>query len=188
MDTIICGLGNPGTKYSNTRHNIGFFLIDNIAKHHNLVWNYNKQFNSEIIKTKISNTSTLLVKPQTFMNESGMAVSKIINYYKINTENLIIIQDDIDLKFASIKCKKSGSSGGHNGIKSIDSQIGNNYFRIRFGIDRPKDQEEVIQYVLKNFNQEELKKIKIFSEKINNFLELILKKNFSDFLNAIKTP
>ena len=145
---LLVGLGNPGEKYESTRHNIGFSFLDS----------YSKQIQCPILDTKFDSyygnfskdgNKILLLKPQTFMNESGLAVKKAKNFFKINDENIIIIYDDLDLQVGQIKIKFSGGSGGHNGLNNIIEKIGSrDFWRLRVGIDKPQDREQTIEYVL----------------------------------------
>jgi PTH1 family peptidyl-tRNA hydrolase len=154
---LIAGLGNPGKKYIYTRHNVGFLIIDKLLE--NLTYKNinNTNFQSLCYKSD----EVILSKPQTFMNSSGIAIYAIKRFYKIENQNIIIIHDDLDLPFGSIKFKLGGGNGGHNGLKSIDHYIGNNYIRVRVGIGKPQNKSEVINYVLKNFSQEELQKLNL---------------------------
>ncbi len=152
---LIIGLGNIGEKYQLTRHNVGFLVIDEITKNLQTT-NINKSnFKAEVSKT----SNNLFVKPNTYMNNSGQAVVAIKDYYKINIENVIVIHDDLDLPFGTVKFKIGGGHGGHNGLKSIDSCIGKEYIRVRVGIGKPQDKNEVVNYVLSNFSKEELNKL-----------------------------
>lgn len=151
---LIIGLGNPGSQYENTRHNIGFKILDQLSREYNFS-NFNSKFNSFFAKGKINNHNILLVKPQTYMNLSGNAVSQFKKYYKIDEQNIIVIHDDLDVEFGKIKCKLAGGHGGHNGLRSIDELMGKNYWRIRYGIGRPEFKNDVSNYVLKNFSQNE---------------------------------
>ncbi|RXJ84297.1 aminoacyl-tRNA hydrolase [Arcobacter sp. CECT 8985] len=154
--SLIVGLGNIGEKYLLTRHNIGFMVIDEMARNLNTS-NINKSnFKADVLKSSYD----LLVKPQTYMNLSGDAVVAIKNYYKIENDDIIVIHDDLDLPFGSIKFKIGGGHGGHNGLKSIDSNIGKDYIRVRIGIGKPEHREDVINYVLDNFSKEELNRLK----------------------------
>lgn len=152
---LVAGLGNPGEKYSQTRHNIGFMVIDEMTKNLNTS-NINKSNFKAIVQ---KSNDTLYVKPQTFMNLSGESIGAIACYYNIPLENIIIIHDDLDLNFGAIKFKQGGSHGGHNGLKSIDSALGKEYIRVRIGIGKPELKSDVANYVLSNFRKEEFDKI-----------------------------
>lgn len=152
---LIAGLGNIGEKYQFTRHNVGFLVIDKITKNLQTT-NINKSnFKAEVFKT----SNNLFVKPSTYMNNSGQSIVSIKDYYKINIENIIVIHDDLDLPFGTVKFKIGGGHGGHNGLRSIDSCIGKEYIRVRIGIGKPQDKSEVANYVLSNFSKEELNKL-----------------------------
>jgi len=170
---LIVGLGNPGDKYKLTRHNIGFLVIDEITKNLQLSNINNPNFKATVHKS----LNTLYVKPQTYMNLSGEAVIKIADYYNIPNENIIIIHDDIDLPFGSIKFKLGGGSGGHNGLKSIDSHIGKDYIRVRVGVGKPQDKSEVVNYVLNNFSKEELNKLNDIISHIIKSIDAIKKES-----------
>jgi PTH1 family peptidyl-tRNA hydrolase len=149
---LIAGLGNPGDKYTFTRHNIGFLIIDAMIKSHSVTSINNKNFQAIAYKS----SSNIFVKPQTFMNNSGESIQKISHYYKIPNEKIIIIHDDIDLQFGALKFKIGGGHGGHNGLRSIDEHIGKDYIRVRIGIGKPELKEDVIHFVLSNFFKKEL--------------------------------
>lgn len=151
---LIAGLGNPGEKYKNTRHNIGFLVIDEIAKNLQTTSINNSNFKS--ITQKSNNT--ILAKPQTFMNLSGESILAIADYYGIDNNEIIIIHDDLDLPFGTVKFKIGGGHGGHNGLRSIDSYIGQDYIRVRIGIGKPQNQE-VADYVLSDFSKDETNKL-----------------------------
>jgi len=130
---LITGLGNPGDKYAKNRHNVGFLVIDQITKNTPTSNINNSNFKAIVLKT----SKQLLVKPQTFMNLSGEAVLSIADYYNIPNDNIIVIHDDLDLPFGSVKFKIGGGHGGHNGLRSIDSHIDKDYIRVRIGIGKP---------------------------------------------------
>jgi PTH1 family peptidyl-tRNA hydrolase len=153
---LIAGLGNPGKKYAYTRHNIGFLVIDEIAKNQNTSNINNTNFKAEVLKY----SNTLLVKPQTFMNLSGESIINIADYYNIVNENIIVIHDDLDLPFGAVKFKIGGGHGGHNGLKSIDANIDKDYIRVRIGIGKPSDKKDVANYVLNDFSKDELNQLK----------------------------
>ena len=149
---LIAGLGNPGDKYKLTRHNIGFLVIDEITKNLSSTNITNPNFQAQVKKY----SSNLFVKPQTFMNNSGESIVAIANYYNIPNENIVIIHDDLDLPFGTVKFKLDGGHGGHNGLKSIDKHIGSDYLRVRVGISKPKDRCDVANYVLSDFSKDEI--------------------------------
>jgi len=152
---LIVGLGNIGEKYKFTRHNVGFLVIDQITKNLHTS-NINK---SNFKATLLKSDCNLYVKPNTFMNNSGEAVIAIKDYYKIDIENIIVIHDDLDLPFGTVKYKIGGGHGGHNGLRSLDSYIGKDYIRVRIGIGKPEDRSQVVNYVLSKFSKEELNKL-----------------------------
>lgn len=166
---LIAGLGNPGSKYEWSRHNLGFLVIDNILKTYSLSLD-KKTKNSLYIKTSINGLDLVLLKPQTYMNLSGYSILEIKDFYKIDLKNIIIIQDDIDLPFNTIRIKTKGSHGGHNGIKSIISILNSeNFIRVKGGIGRPENNNFPIEnYVLSNFNEQE----KLFLNDFINKLSL----------------
>lgn len=153
---LIAGLGNPGVNYEKTRHNIGFMVIDEMTKNLSLKTNINKTtFQADVIKS----ANTLYVKPQTYMNNSGQSIIAIQEYYKIEMDQIIVIHDDLDLPFGTVKYKIGGGHGGHNGLRSIDAHCGKEYIRIRVGIGKPAFKSDVANYVLSDFSKEELNQL-----------------------------
>ncbi len=165
---LIVGLGNPGKEYTNTRHNIGFMVADNIASH----YNFSKaklKFRSEISEGHIDGHKILLIKPLTYMNLSGHCVLEAAKFAKIPMENIIVIHDDLDLATSKMRVKIGGGSGGHNGLKDIDARLGKEYKRIRIGIGHPGDKNMVSDYVLHKFGKDERLIIdKVIAEIANN--------------------
>ena len=185
MDHIlIAGLGNPGETYANTRHNVGFAIIDAIAEHFDFP-SFSNKFSSLITHKLIVQSKITLIKPQTFMNLSGEAIAKAIHFYKIPLTNLIIIHDDLDLPFAKVKMKIAGGSGGHNGIKSIDQHLGLDYYRLRIGIGKPNHIESTSNFVLNKFNKEEAKIIQQLSRNMLDNFALLLAKDLPMFMNKL---
>lgn len=152
---LIVGLGNIGDKYQLTRHNVGFMVIDEITKNLTTSNIQKSNFHSTLEKSAYD----LYSKPTTFMNNSGMAVQAIKEYYKLEMEDIIVIHDDIDLPFGTVKFKIGGGHGGHNGLRSIDAHIGKEYIRVRIGVGKPQDKADVANYVLNNFSKEELNQL-----------------------------
>ena len=183
---LIAGLGNPGPAYDNTRHNIGFTIIDAIAERFSFPA-FSAKFSSLVSSKILDSHKITLIKPQTFMNLSGNAVSKAVNFYKIDLENLIVIHDDLDLALARIKMKIGGGSGGHNGIKSIDQHLGPEYYRLRIGIGKPQYQKDTSNFVLDKFSKEEEPVIKkMITGLVDNF-ESIIAKDLSYLLGRCPT-
>ncbi|WP_020006497.1 aminoacyl-tRNA hydrolase [Salinicoccus albus] len=147
----IIGLGNPGKKYEKTRHNIGFMVIDRLSKDLGIKLDSHK-FKSDYGAGYVNGERVMLVKPQTFMNLSGEGVRPLIDYYKIDAADILVLYDDLDLPVGKLRLRQKGSGGGHNGIKSLNQHLGTvNYKRIRIGIDRPASGEPIIGYVLAKF-------------------------------------
>ena len=179
---LIVGLGNPGDKYVNTRHNIGFLAADFLASKLFKSQKFESKFSSlflrstfpcdaEQVSKEYDSKAVVLLKPQTFMNLSGQAVFLAIKFYKILVENIIVVHDDIDLPFAQIKLKQGGGSGGHNGLKSIDNLIGNNYHRIRIGVGRPENSRlDVADFVLSDFSKQESADLSSIFEKVKDHI------------------
>ena len=156
---MVVGLGNPGNEYARTRHNVGFMAVTYLAGE-NATWK--SEHDAMVARENIDGRAVIFVRPMTFMNLSGNAVGAIARYYKIPTENIVVIHDDMDLKPGSIREKVGGSSAGHNGIKSIDAAVGCEYRRIRIGIGHPRDFDLKIDpsdWVLGRMDDEELAKI-----------------------------
>jgi PTH1 family peptidyl-tRNA hydrolase len=184
---LVVGLGNYGNQYKSTRHNAGFIVADYLSKYYKLNFSTESKFQAEIASGIIRAQKLLIVKPTSYMNLSGRPVSSICAYYKIDLDRIIVIHDDIDLEIGRVKCKLGGSSGGHNGIKSIDSYIGNNYYRIRIGISRPDSKIEVSDYVLQNFKPVEYTAIHKSAELIASNFDLCIQGNLTEFNNKIRS-
>src|SRR3989344_2669205 len=155
---LIVGLGNPGEKYKNNRHNSGFIIIDRIASESGGVWNFESRFNAEVCKLN----NTLLIKPHTFVNNSGEAVSQIVNFYRIDLNDLTVIHDDVDMEFGAVRLKKGMGSGGHHGVENIIEKLGTKEFwRLKIGVGRPDPPlaYDVEDWVLTDFTPDELAKL-----------------------------
>ncbi len=159
MTKLIIGLGNPGEEYKNHRHNIGFIIIDKLAQNLSLKFENNKK-KSLFTRAKVNNTDLILLKPQTFMNLSGESAIYISKFFNVKTEDIIVIYDDMDIPFGTFRIKKGGSSGGHNGIKSLIAQLQtDDFIRVRVGIGRPSFGKKVNDYVLSSFSKSERENI-----------------------------
>jgi len=149
---LIVGLGNPGTQYKDTRHNIGFKVIDRLVDDLDAQNISKSSFLGELYKSK----QTLLLKPLTFMNLSGESLAAVKNFYKIDIDDIVVVHDDIDLPFSALRFKQGGGHGGHNGLRSIDAHIGREYKRVRMGVGKPPHKSQVASYVLHDFSPEEM--------------------------------
>ena len=170
---LICGLGNPGKEYINTRHNIGFNLVDRLASFYNFS-SLKKDSKKEVLKGLIDDKLCLLMKPLTFMNLSGQPIQEIISFYKIKKNKIYIIHDDLDLELGKVKLKFGGGNGGHNGLSNIDEMIGNNYHRIRIGINHPGSKDLVSSYVLNKFTNNEMDTIEKKLDKVTDNFNILL--------------
>lgn len=182
MNKLIVGLGNPGDMYKNTRHNIGFKILDSIAKKLNVEFD-KKQFNGDYAVVMIDGIKTILAKPQTFMNLSGDFVANFARYYNVSPDDIIVIHDDVDTKIGEIKLRTSGSSGGQNGIKDIINKLGTESFkRIKVGIGPKPKNIDLAKYVLSNFSKDEQN---VNSKVINLVGDLVLNIYKTDFSNIL---
>jgi PTH1 family peptidyl-tRNA hydrolase len=171
---LIVGLGNPGSAYAQTRHNIGFMVIDELCRRHNVQNVSKSSFEGELFKMG----SHFLLKPLTFMNLSGRSILAVKNFYKI--DEVIVIHDDLDLPFGALRFKSGGGHGGHNGLKSTDSAIGADYTRVRMGIGKPEHKSQVADYVLHPFSAEEQNKLTDWVAKAADAVEMLLQSSCSD--------
>jgi len=178
---LIIGLGNPGKEYQNTRHNIGFMVIDNFLKEENISWQ--SKFNALYISLNINGEKVYFLKPQTFMNLSGTAIAPFMNYFKISSSDILVIADDLDLDLGKYRIKINSSSGGHNGLKSIiDNLKTTSFARLKIGIFNnevfdPKD------YVLGNFKEEELEILNNLYPTFNNIITEFLTNDITYLMN-----
>ncbi len=162
---MIVGLGNPGIEYSQTRHNIGFIIVEKFLGKLDNPAAFLK-FNSEIYRTKYLSRELLIVKPLTFVNQSGIAVLSISSHYNIEVDRILIIHDDLDIEFGSIRLKYGGGTGGHNGLESIRAHLGSPDFnRVRFGIGRPPGKKDPAVFVLSRFRKTEVDELDLLIDK-----------------------
>ena len=153
---VIVGLGNPGPKYTETRHNAGFWFVEEVARRYGGSFRAEKKFFGELAKVNIEGSDIWLLKPQTFMNRSGQAVKSLLSFYRIKADQLLVAHDEIDLPPGSIKLKTGGGHGGHNGLRDIISQLGTKDFhRLRIGVGHPGSKDQVVDYVLHSASKAE---------------------------------
>jgi PTH1 family peptidyl-tRNA hydrolase len=182
---LICGLGNPGNKYKYTRHNVGFLLLDLVSDDEGFSFSKDKKFKGQSYKGKLEGEDTLFMKPETFMNLSGDSILPSVSFFKLKVEDVIVIHDDVDLPFGTVKVKLGGGTAGHNGLKHIVSRIGNNFIRIRLGVGRPTPPLETADYVLQNFSREEVSALPEILDRANTSLRLIMTKGVKEAMNEV---
>ena len=177
LSVLLVGLGNPGLEYENSRHNAGFIIVDEIASAFSS--SSFKRMNGivDVSSFQLGNNKIVLAKPQTFMNLSGRAVQFLMQFYKIPLDKVFVFHDDIDLPFGRVKIKIGGGNGGHNGLKDIDRDTGNGYWRIRIGVGRPEEKSMVVSHVLGKFQSEQLEKVNEIGQIIAKNLDVLLSKD-----------
>ena len=181
---LFVGLGNPTSDSKNNRHNVGFKIIDQINKKFSLS-KQKPKFKGLLTTGNIEGEKVYAIKPLTFMNNSGICIRELLEYFKIDPEDVIVFHDDLDVEFGKIKAKFGGSSAGHNGIASIDKFIGKDYSRVRIGIGKPKANIEIADYVLQNFDEDETLGIEKISKNITDSLSILVKKKLDLFSSTV---
>ena len=181
---LFVGLGNPTPNSENNRHNIGFKIIDAINQKFSLS-KQKPKFKGLLTTGNVGNQKVYAIKPLTFMNNSGICIRELIEYFKIDAEDVIVFHDDLDVEFGKIKAKFGGSSAGHNGIASIDKFIGKDYSRVRIGIGKPKENVEVSDFVLQNFDEDEMLGIEKISTNINESISILVNKKLDLFSSTV---
>ena len=181
---LLVGLGNPGSNYTNTRHNIGFRIIDAINSHFKLS-RQKPKFKGLLTTGNIEEKKIYAIKPLTFMNNSGICIRELLEYFKIDAEDVIVFHDDLDVEFGKIKAKFGGSSAGHNGIASIDKFIGKDYSRVRIGIGKPENKISVSDYVLNDFNEDEQIHLDSITNNIIESLSILIDKKLDLFSSTV---
>ncbi len=181
---LFAGLGNPGTKYAGNRHNVGFMAADAIARRHSFS-PWSRKFQAEIAEGRIGGERVLLIKPQTFMNLSGQAVGEALRFYKLDVSAVTVFYDEIDLAAGKVRVKVGGGAGGHNGIRSLDQHIGNNYRRVRIGVGHPGVKEMVHGHVLGDFSKADQEWLTVLLDAIADSANLVAKGDDSGFMNRI---
>jgi len=184
----IIGLGNPGKQYAHTRHNLGYMVVEEIARVLHLTFKADKHLNSLIAKGKYDGKDVDLLLPQTFMNESGWAVRRYLDYYKITADQLIVVSDDTALPFGQMRIRVQGSSGGHNGLKSIMMHLGTDEFmRLKMGVGSKGVGQILAEYVLSNFNSEETAVLEEFIKRGAAALKQLITEPHTQVMNRVNT-
>ena len=181
---LLVGLGNPGSNNVNNRHNIGFKIIDAVNAHFKLS-KQKPKFKGLLTTGNIGDKKIYAIKPLTFMNNSGICIRELLEYFKIDSENVIVFHDDLDIEFGKIKAKFGGSDAGHNGIASIDKFIGKDYSRIRIGIGKPETKIAISDYVLKDFSEDEQEKMEEITNKMIEYLNILVDKKLDLFSSTV---
>ena len=181
---LFVGLGNPTPDSSNNRHNLGFKIIDSINQNFGLS-KQKPKFKGLLTTGNIGEKKIYAIKPLTFMNNSGMCIRELLEYFKIESEDVIVFHDDLDIDFGKIKAKFGGTSAGHNGIASIDKFIGKDYSRVRIGIGRPNSKTSPSEYVLKDFSEEEKQDLEKITKNIIESLPILLDKKLELFSSTV---
>tara|TARA_B100000809_G_scaffold33870_1_gene29689 strand:+ start:8 stop:571 length:564 start_codon:yes stop_codon:yes gene_type:complete len=181
---LLVGLGNPNPNNTNNRHNVGFFVIDQINKKFKLS-KQKPKFKGLLTTGEIGEQKVYAIKPLTFMNSSGVCVRELIEYFKINVKDVFVFHDDMDIDLGKVKVKFGGNSAGHNGIDSIDKNIGKNYSRVRIGIGRPIKNSEGADHVLENFSIDEKNDVEEVTKNIIESLSILINKDLDLFSSKI---
>lgn len=181
---LFVGLGNPGRAYAGNRHNIGFMAVDAIARRHPFA-PFRARFQGQTAEGAIGRERVILLKPETYMNDSGQAVGEAARYYKIDLQDIVVFHDELDLTPGRLRVKLGGGNAGHNGLRSITDHIGNDYRRVRIGIGHPGDKDRVHDYVLSNFAKAELAWVEAICEAIAANADFLAEGQDASFQNKI---
>jgi PTH1 family peptidyl-tRNA hydrolase len=182
---LLVGLGNPGAKYSATRHNAGFWFVDEIARQAGGLFRSESKFHGEVCRVSINDQSVWLLKPNTFMNRSGQSVAALARFYKIPVEAILIAHDELDLPAGLARWKFAGGHGGHNGLRDIMAHLSKDYWRLRLGIDHPGDRSQVVNYVLSKPSYDEQIDISTAIDEAADSLDLILQGESQRAMNQL---
>jgi len=182
---LIVGLGNPGNEYEKTRHNAGFWFIDQLISRYNTTLKNENKFSGDVGRVTISSQPVWIIKPNTFMNKSGHAIAQLSRFYKIPPEQILVVHDELDLDPGIVKLKQGGGHGGHNGLRDSIAQLGKNFYRLRLGIGHPGSKEQVVGFVLGKTPQSEKQLIDSAIDKSLESLELIIQGDMQKAMNQI---
>jgi len=181
---LLVGLGNPGSDYARNRHNIGFMAVDEIVRRHSFA-PFRSKFQGELSEGKIAGQKVLVLKPTTYMNDSGRAVHAAMAFYKMPLNDIIVFHDEMDLAAGKVRIKTGGGHAGHNGIRSIQSHIGAGFKRVRIGVGHPGNKEKVVGHVLKDFSKADQQWVDTLVDAIGNQVELVVAGDDSGFMSKI---
>lgn len=188
-EIVFVGLGNPGKKYEMTRHNMGFLLIESFAHLHGVPLKEEKKLKAKSGKCQIGDWTVHLLMPLTYMNVSGLAVRKYIDYFKLAADNVVVVTDDVAIPFGELRLREKGSAGGHNGLKSVEQHLGTNqYVRLRMGIGRElHPSQELSDYVLDPFSKSEAEHLPTLMNRGVGALELLLNDSLQNAMNVVNS-
>lgn len=181
---LVVGLGNPGGEHANNRHNIGFMAADAIVRRHSFS-DWKSKFQGEIAEGRIGTEKVLVLKPLTYMNESGRAVAEVVNFYKLDAQDVVVLYDEIDLAAGKLRAKKGGGHAGHNGIRSLISHIGADFMRVRLGVGHPGEKERVVGHVLSDFRKDDKVWVGTLLDAISEHLARLAEGDLSGFMTAV---
>ncbi|MGE0211022.1 MAG: aminoacyl-tRNA hydrolase [Parvibaculaceae bacterium] len=181
---LIAGLGNPGPRYAANRHNIGFMALDEIARRHGLP-SWRKRFQGEAVEGVLGSERAVLLKPMTFMNESGRAVGEAMRYLKLEPADVVVLHDELDLVPGKVRAKTGGGAAGHNGLRSITAHIGPDYHRLRLGVGRPQAREAGQYYVLSDFHKLDREWLEPMLDALAEYAPLIAARDFARLQNKV---
>ncbi len=184
MASLLIGLGNPEARYAGNRHNIGFMAVDRVAEDYAFA-KWSLKFGGAVAEGNIGAEKVFAFKPLKYMNLSGTPAAEIANFYKIPLEKIIVIHDELDLPLGKLRVKRGGGSGGHNGLKSLDAHLGADYLRVRLGIDRPADKDDVSNFVLSDFAKAEMPKVETILAETSRHIGLLLASDEAGFMNKV---
>ena len=184
---LITGLGNPGSKYDKTRHNAGFWFVDELARRYNGIFKVESRFSGECCKVTIAGTTVWLLKPSTFMNRSGLSVKQLSSFFKISPNEILIAHDELDILPGVVRLKHSGGHGGHNGLRDLHAQIGKEYWRLRLGVGHPGSAKDVADYVLSRPSASDEVEIRRTIDASADEIERIVSGDMQKVMNTLHT-
>ncbi|WP_248591426.1 aminoacyl-tRNA hydrolase [Thermobifida alba] len=171
---LVVGLGNPGPKYAGNRHNVGFMVVDELAAQRGERWRSHKA-HAEVVETRLGNVPVVLAKPRSYMNLSGGPVANLCSFYKVPVERVVVVHDELDIPFASLKLKRGGGSAGHNGLRSVTASLDSpDYVRVRVGIGRPPGRMDAASFVLRDFSTVERRELDVHVARAADAVETVV--------------
>ena len=185
--SIIVGLGNPGDNYAATRHNVGFWLLDRLAADAGATLKSEKKVMGDVAQTAIAYNNVRLLRPATYMNESGQSVRRMLDFYKVDTDQLLVLHDELDLPPGTARMKKGGGHGGHNGLRDIIAHCGKDFMRVRIGVGHPGDKSQVTNFVLKAPKSDERKLIEDSLLDAHRAIEILLQDGSEKAMDFLHT-